>query len=131
MNKMKTKIPNDCALLAVSALTRLRASGVPGRLLMLAHPDDGEGHCCVTFQTDAGLLVHDEAGTRDLAGLTLRSSALEVARAGFGTGVKAAYWYGGIARKIADTSKNRRLSPREYREVGTSFDLLMMWAEER
>jgi hypothetical protein len=103
---------SDCALTAVIALHRLQEQGVPGRLLMLAHPDDGGGHCAVAFQTDAGLLVYDDTGTIEVPGANLRSSAMTVAKCAF-PGTKAAYWYG--ASSLKTHSRDRRLSPREIR----------------
>jgi hypothetical protein len=113
---------SDCALTAAIALKRLRENGVPGRLLMLSHPDDGVGHCAVAFQTDAGLLVYDDTGTIEVPGANLRSSAMEVAKRAF-PGTKAAYWYGAGSPKTH--GRDRKLSPREIRAVGSNFNLLM------
>ena len=113
---------SDCALTAVIALHRLQEQGVPGRLLMLSHPDDGVGHCAVAFQTEAGLLIYDDSGTIEVPGANLRSSAIDVANRAF-PGTKAAYWYGAGSPKTH--GRNRRLSPRECRAFLPTVDRLL------
>jgi hypothetical protein len=113
---------SDCALTAVIAMKRLEAEGMPSRLLMLAHPDDGEGHCAVAFQTSGGLLVYDDTGTIEVPGANLRSSAMTVAKIAF-PGTKAAYWYGVGSPKTQ--GRDRKLSPREVRSFVPHFDRLL------
>ncbi len=105
---------NACGITAVVAKAMLHERNIATRLLMLAHPDDEQGHCAVAFEVDGRTMVFDETGTIDLApGVTLRSPAIEVARAAFGEQTKAAYWFQG--RGPARPGKDRRLSPREVK----------------
>ncbi len=122
-----TDLPNDCAVTATVAAWRLMLeSGVPAKILMLAHPDHDEGHACVAFETpEGGCVVYDSAGARDLKGLNLNSPAIAIARRAFGKKVSAAYFYPGLKGILGSVSRNRQLSPQERRDYLPSLARLL------
>ena len=115
---------HDCALVAAQTLVRLQRSGIRGKILAYSAGDMAAAHAMVAFAvpTCAGVFLFDEEGTRHVERATMEWSARAIAQAAFG-GVRSARWVG-AASKPSLRGRNRRLSPRESRDL-PRFDLLM------
>lgn len=107
---------NGCVMTAVvRSWQLLREAGAPSRLLAITF-ENGCGHAaCVTEDAAGQLFLYDgERGSMHLVGLTLATSPLTIARAAFEK-VGAAQWLNNPRTAKPNSSRDRRLSPREVR----------------